>query len=173
MCEKVTKCQKGVPEEDIIALVVASLPQDLLNRIIKEEEMIEKGWEETKKLIVREAERHRKLEPAHGPFTVSNAGWKQIRQSLSPIAALSATSLVIASGIALSSRLHFLQRALIRMSTKLSDRKRAANGDGGPNCAPNHYGPTSTTQQAHAVSVSCIKCLQKGYLAIVCPFHVK
>ena len=52
-----TKCQKEVPEEDIIALVVASLPKDLLDRINKDEEMIEKGWEETKKEIVREAER--------------------------------------------------------------------------------------------------------------------
>ena len=39
--EKVTKCQKEVPEEDIFALVLASLPQDLLDRIIKEEEMID------------------------------------------------------------------------------------------------------------------------------------
>ena len=34
--EKLTKCQKEVPEEDIVALVVAGLPQDLLNRILKE-----------------------------------------------------------------------------------------------------------------------------------------
>ena len=36
-------CQKEVPEEDFIALAVASLPQDLLDGILKEEAMIEKG----------------------------------------------------------------------------------------------------------------------------------
>ena len=41
--EKLTECHKEVPDEDIIVLVVASLPQDLLDRIIKEEEMIAKG----------------------------------------------------------------------------------------------------------------------------------
>ena len=46
--EKVTKCQKEVPDEDIFALVIASLPQDLLDLIMKEEKMIESGWEETK-----------------------------------------------------------------------------------------------------------------------------
>ena len=34
-------------EEDIFALVIASLPQDLLDRILKDEEMIAKDWEET------------------------------------------------------------------------------------------------------------------------------
>ena len=29
------------------------------------------------------------------------------------------------------------------------------------------------TPQAHAVSVRCIKCLQKGRIATVCPFRVK
>ena len=66
--EKLTKCQKGNPEVDIIALVVASLPHDLLDKILKEEEMIEKGWEETKKTIVREAERHREVKPIQSSF---------------------------------------------------------------------------------------------------------
>ena len=79
-----TKCPKEVPEEDIIALVVTSLPQELLDRILKEEEMIEKCWEETKKMIAREAERHRKVEPMQRPFIVNIAGWNQTLQRLNP-----------------------------------------------------------------------------------------
>ena len=63
-----TKAQKEVPEEEIIALVVASLPQDLLDSILKKDETIEIGWEENKKSIVREAERHGKVESNQMPF---------------------------------------------------------------------------------------------------------
>ena len=58
-------------------MIVASLPQHLLDRILKDEEMIEKGREETKKSIVRETDIRRNVEPIHRPFIVNTAGWKQ------------------------------------------------------------------------------------------------
>ena len=66
--EKLTKCQKEVPEEDIIALVVASLSQDLLDRILKEEAMIDKGWEETKKIDCSQCGATSKKEPMRRPL---------------------------------------------------------------------------------------------------------
>ena len=41
--KKIPKCKKEYPEGDIFALVIASLPQDLLDRILKDEGMIAKG----------------------------------------------------------------------------------------------------------------------------------
>ena len=39
--------------------------------------------------------------------------------------------------------------------------------------SPSHYGPLKNVPQSHAVSVSCIRCLQKGHLATECPLRVK
>ena len=39
--------------------------------------------------------------------------------------------------------------------------------------APYHYGPTQPVAQAHAVSVSCIRCQQKGHLVTIYPLRVK
>ena len=63
--EKLSKYEKEIPKEDISALVISRLPQELSDRILKVEEMIEKGWQEAKKTIVREAERKRKTDNHH------------------------------------------------------------------------------------------------------------
>ena len=192
-----------VPEEDIIALVVASLPQDLLERILKEEEMIGKGWEETKKSIVREAERHRIVEPIQRPF------YREHRRMEANNAEPHSENCFVCNDPRHRKRdCPVFKASLIGKGINPDeyqaeyDRKGAGSSGGGPNrggssqsrggggsghgaygsgrghdsgrgnadrgrgrSAPTHYGPTQQVAQAHAVSVSCIRCQQKGYLA--------
>ena len=213
--EKVTKLQREVPIEDIIALVVACLPQNLLDRILKEEEMIEKGWEETKKEIVREAERKRKDEPSQRPFYREHRRMEANfaeptpgncfvckepghRKRDCPVfrASLIDKGVNVDEYMAEYDQKH-AARSAERNDRATSSQPRNANGAGrgyngsgrGNNGAgrgadpgrgggrgkagASHYGPSKSTPQAHAVSVSCLKCCQKGHLATVCPFNFK